>query len=99
MTLTKTEQTELQNRVDKILGKDRVLVEDSDEDRLCWRCGELESEHSYFQGKTYCLPEADEDSAVAIYDREIQFYPPELSDEELVCRFSFLRDVCDWGAL
>ena len=67
-----------------------------DENRLCWRCGQPASEHSYFQGVTYCLPDRDEDTGDPVYNREIQLNPPEMDDAELIRRLTFVQDVRDW---
>lgn len=70
------------------------------EDRLCWRCGEAESQHSWYGGTTLCDPfwerETEDGLVYADLKRTFEPDPPEFDDEELVRREVFLHNTRDW---
>jgi hypothetical protein len=68
------------------------------QDPLCWRCGQLDSQHSWFDGLTLCEPLSEDEEGKPQIDvrRTFQPYPSEMDDEELIRRMEFVRDVRDW---
>ena len=70
------------------------------DDPLCWRCGEPDSQHSWYGGTTLCDPfwerEGEDGLVYADLKRTFQPDPPAMTDEELINLEVFLHNTRDW---
>lgn len=79
---------------------DNKFSDFDEEDRLCWRCGEPELEHSWYGGRTYCdsawVFEEDLPDPVFHDTQRFEPNPPAWDDAELVRVMQYVHDTRDW---
>lgn len=71
-----------------------------EDDPLCWRCGEPDSQHYWYGGLACCASAFPHEDSIDPSFRPSQTFqpdPPSFDDEELVRREQFLRDTRDWS--